>query len=283
MMDTHSTSGLFRHLEHGLIPDPQEHQLAITYTPDGAAALIVSPNSQKVRYALWIPHTHHAGDRLPALSLLLQTLATDHLLPIPSVAILTDQRVLLVPGTGFQTDEIHRFFFMAFPLDRDTEIVSQEVPALNATAIFSEVRETLDFMKLHLPQVPLSHCAITSMMHDINLYQAANAVAGSLYLTGESMFVHLHHGKETRFFNSFNYQTTGEMAYFMAAITRNLDIDPQTLALKVSGTVHNLPQHTIALTPFFPMATTAPIHPSLQTLLPVEQAHRFQLLANHLL
>lgn len=281
-MGTDHPSGTFRHMESGFNPDLKQNVLNISITPDGIAALVVSHEEKKAPYALWHPFSGHTFEFREGWRTFIQTLTSDLPGLAPSKLVLSDHRIILVPGKGFSDEEIVRFFQMAFHPDPEISILRQEIDTPESTAIFPEQPVVIEFLRSRFGNAPLVHMAVEMMAADLSQKSSVHDTSGSVLIAGNSMFVHLYSNLDTHFFNSFTFQTPDELVYYMAAIARNLELDHQTLKLRVTGTSKETLNHTALLASVFPLTKLREPNTALLQM-PEENWPRFQLLASPLL
>lgn len=82
--------------------------------------------------------------------------------------------------------------------------------------------------------------------------------------TNQDLYVHAENGKATflyfkdggiRFYNSFDYQTEGDLGYYVALVTQELNLAPVQVQLKLSGSLKNGDAFIASLSEFFPNIT----------------------------
>ncbi|WP_345101468.1 DUF3822 family protein [Mucilaginibacter panaciglaebae] len=156
----------------------------------------------------------------------------------------------LIPDALFSKDQIANYARL-LDVSPDERVLAQLLD--NKNYIIYKVKEkTLSTVERFGLQnvVYLNKGWVTAAAQD-------NPGSQDLYLhteNGKAEFLYFKNGT-IRFYNNFDYQTEGDLSYYAALVTEELDLVPGSVHLKSSGSLKPGDNFTVALSQFFPNIT----------------------------
>jgi len=148
------------------------------------------------------------------------------------------QQMSLIPKPLFQPGQVSEYLRFNHILSADDNVCYDQLPNLDAVNIFSVPDKIIKLLDHFFPGVPVHHFS-SALVENI-------LIRNKNFGQGEMIFVNVRKqwldiivldGRKLLFFNSFQYRTKEDFAYYLMYVIEQLGMNPEMVELVLMGEI----------------------------------------------
>ncbi|MFO8235198.1 MAG: DUF3822 family protein [Bacteroidales bacterium] len=145
---------------------------------------------------------------------------------------------LIIPAPLFDERYIKKYFEFNQPMDELEELHYQYFNTIDSYNVFSIPNPISNALVSHFPKIQFYHHSFPLMNYHLNfIYQDKTSIGLNIY--EDFIDILAINNKQLLFYNSFNFQKHEDILYYLLNVYQELNLDPSTQELMVSGTNFN--------------------------------------------
>ena len=147
-------------------------------------------------------------------------------------------KATLVPAALFDPDEKERYFKFNYTQNKDDLIFCDHLMPLDAWQVYSIPESILESTRESFPKSKIIHTSgllIESVW--INYKNRINAPHVFLHVREHLFDLMIFDGRMMTYFNTFPFQTTEDVAYYLIFVLEQLNFNPETIPLVLFGNI----------------------------------------------
>jgi len=150
--------------------------------------------------------------------------------------VLRSQQATLVPASLYQSENQDQFLKLSFDIEDDTSVEMNWLNNKNIANVFCFPSTIKKQLIKQFPGVQLLHSSSVFIEAILK-----NQPMGSFFINFSPTFFELLvvENNEISFYNTFQYSSTEDVAYYLFYCAKQLDIKPQTISLSLYGESSN--------------------------------------------
>lgn len=142
---------------------------------------------------------------------------------------------MLIPSPLFDEQYIKRYFDFNQPLNELEELHYHYLKKTDSYNVFSVPNPVTNALLGHFPKIHFYHHSYSLINYHINFIEEDKTYVG-LNLYDNFIDILVIDNKKLIFFNSFEFQNHDDILYYVLNVYHQLDLDPETIELKMTGT-----------------------------------------------
>ncbi len=153
---------------------------------------------------------------------------------------IANNKFTLIPSTLFDEEKKESLLSFNHEIKNDEEVLVNTLHNLNAKNIFAVPKNLVAEIRNKFPNSDFIH-STTSFMEGLLVQHKNNSgkkVFANFYST--HFEIAILNGKELLFSNAFRFQTSEDVAYYILFVYEQLNLNPETIELILSGEIEKL-------------------------------------------
>lgn len=146
-----------------------------------------------------------------------------------------NNKSMLIPSPLFEEQYIKKYFDFNQPMGELEELHYHYLKKTDSYNVFSTPNPFTNALIGHFPKIQFYHHSYSLINYHINFVEEEKPYLG-LNLYDDFMDILVIDNKNLLFFNSFDFQNHDDIMYYVLNVYYQLNLDPETIELKLTGT-----------------------------------------------
>lgn len=145
-------------------------------------------------------------------------------------------KATLIPKVFATSDQVHQFADFTNELNRNEDVLTDDLPGLNYQLIYSYPKELISLFNRKYSEFKIRHKSVPFLLSALN---QCNEKKNTVLINFEKKYVRLIvlKGLQLTLYNSFYFKNESDFLYYTLNICHSLNIDPEHDEIMIGGYV----------------------------------------------
>lgn len=166
-----------------------------------------------------------------------------HLKPHQVILSVSSSKFSLVPDPLFSKDQLKEILSLTCTLSDDHRIYADAIPSANAHLVFAVPEDLLTETGTIFKEASLYFAGSAFIENQLRLHKHESTPVVAVLVRSKSIDILITEGNALKFYNSFPYQSSEDILYYLLFTMEMLQLNPDQAAVEFFGEIEKTSSH----------------------------------------